>query len=125
MTVDRIAVTLAGLALVAWVVWYFFLAEAPAAAATGETVQRLRIDVEGGYTPAVVRVRRGRPVRLEFLRKDANSCTEEVLFPSFGLRTYLPVNQLTPVEFTPTESGTFEFTCGMGMVRGELIVEDA
>ena len=33
--------------------------------------------------------------------------------------------ETTPVEFTPAAPGSYEFTCGMGMVRGRLIVEAA
>ena len=27
-----------------------------------------------------------------------------------------------PVEFTPDQAGEYEFTCGMGMLRGKLVV---
>lgn len=122
----RIIVTLAGAALIGWVVWYFFLAtraEARAQAAGG--TQQIRIRVKGGYTPTVVRVQAGRPVRLDFFRDESNPCTEEVVLPDFGIRTWLPEHETTPVEFTPVTPGTYEFACGMGMVHGRLIVEAA
>lgn len=123
MTSAQIAVTLLGLAAVAWVNWYFFVAGRGAAAVAivgAGGVQRIRVEVQGGYVPAVIRVRAGTPVRLEFHRDETNSCTEEVVLPDFGIRTYLPAHQTTPVTFTPAE-GTYEFTCGMGMVRGTII----
>ena len=124
MTAAEITVTLGGLAAIAWVNWYFFLARgATVSAAAGPGPQRIRIVVEGGYTPATVRVRAGRPVRLEFDRRETSGCTEEVVLPDFGIRTYLPAHRTTPVEFTPTRPGRFEFTCGMAMVRGTLVVE--
>jgi plastocyanin domain-containing protein len=125
MTAAQVAVTLAGVAAIAWVNWYFFLAqgEAVTAAAVGGGAQRTRIVVRGGYSPATVRVQAGRPVRLEFDRQETSGCTEEVVFPDFGIRTYLPAHRTTPVEFTPTSPGRYEFTCGMAMVRGTLIVE--
>lgn len=125
MTSAQIVVTLAGLALIGWVVWYFFLAGRSSASAAGTGTQQLRIEVKGGYTPAVVHVEAGRPVRLDFFRNETNSCTEEVVFPDFGIRTWLPAFETTPVEFTPATPGSYEFTCGMGMVRGRLIVEAA
>lgn len=125
MTSTQIAVTLAGLALIGWVVWYFFLAGRSSARAAGTGTQQLRIEVKGGYTPAVVHVEAGRPVRLDFFRNETNSCTEEVVFPDFGIRTWLPAFETTPVEFTPAAPGSYEFTCGMGMVRGRLIVDEA
>jgi plastocyanin domain-containing protein len=127
MTTAELAVTLSGLAAIAWVNWYFFLAgkrDAVAATAPGTGPQRTRIVVRGGYTPSVVRVEAGRPVRLEFDRQETSGCTEEVVLPDFGIRTYLPAHRTTPVEFTPTRPGSYEFTCGMAMVRGKIIVEE-
>jgi plastocyanin domain-containing protein len=82
----------------------------------------VRIEVKGGYTPAVIRVRAGTPVRLDFHRDETNPCTEEVVLPAFGIRTFLPAHRTTSVSFTPGE-GKFEFACGMGMVRGTIVAE--
>ena len=125
MTSTQIVVTLLGLAGVAWINWYFFLADRGAAVAAtvgAGGVQRVRVEVKGGYAPAVVRVRAGAPVRLEFHRDETSSCSEEIVLPDFGIRTYLPAHRTTPVSFTPAE-GTYEFTCGMGMLRGTIIAE--
>ena len=127
MTATEIAVTLAGLAAIAWVNWYFFVAgRGPAVAEVGPEsgVQRARIVVLGGYSPPVVRVEAGRPVRLEFDRQETSACTEEVVLPDFGIRTYLPAYRTTAVEFTPTRPGSYEFTCGMAMVRGRILAEE-
>ena len=126
MTTSQLVITLLGIVAIAWVNYYFFMAGRPAAvAATGEGAgaQRIRIEVKGGYSPAVVKVRVGHPVRLEFFRNETNSCTEEVVLPDFGIRTYLPAHQTTAVEFTPKRPGSYEFACGMGMVRGKVVVE--
>jgi serine/threonine protein kinase len=45
------------------------------------------------------------------------------VIPDFGIRRFLPPFEKTAVEVTPVTAGTFEFTCGMGMLRGKLIVE--
>jgi len=127
MTTAQVIVTLLGLAAIGWVNWYFFVAgRGVAAVATSDAggPQRVRVEVKGGYSPAVVRVQAGRPVRLEFHRDETSSCTEEVVLPDFGIRTYLPAHRTTPVSFTPAE-GTYEFTCGMGMVRGKIVAEPA
>jgi len=123
VTSAQIAVTLLGLAAVAWINWYFFLAGRSSATAVADGgLQRVRVEVKGGYTPSVVRVRAGVPVRLEFHRDETNTCTEEVVLPDFGIRTFLPAHRTTPVSFTPAE-GTYEFSCGMGMVRGKIVAE--
>jgi plastocyanin domain-containing protein len=118
-------VVLGGLAAIAWVNWYFFLAGrsvATAAASAGGT-QEVVIGVRGGYEPSQVRVRAGTPVRLVFDRQETGSCSEEVVIPDFGIRRFLPAHQKTTVEITPQRAGSHEFTCGMGMLRGRLIVE--
>lgn len=124
MSTVQIAVTLLGLAIIVWINWYFFAAGRTAAAALsdGAGPQRIRIEVKGGYDPAVVRVRAGSPVRLEFHRDETNPCTEEVVLPDFGIRTFLPAHQTTAVSFTPG-AGRYEFACGMGMVRGTIIAD--
>jgi len=94
------------------------------ACAVGEDVQEARVTVKGGYSPARVRVTAGRPVRLVFDRQETSRCSEELLIPAFGIRQSLPAGQQTAVEFTPTMAGTFPFTCGMEMLRGELVVAD-
>ena len=118
----------AGVAAVAWVNWYFFLTErglAKAAVATvgGAGRQEIAIVVRGGYSPSTIRAAAGQPVRLVFDRQENSSCSEEVVFPDFGVRRFLPEHQKTTVEITPPRAGTYEFTCGMGMLHGRVIAE--
>jgi plastocyanin domain-containing protein len=125
MDATDIGVILGGIAAIVWVNWYFFVAgRQPVAAAAGAGgVQEVEIAVHGGYDPATVRVRRGQPVRLVFHRQETSGCSEEVVLPEFGIRRFLPAHERTSVQFTPAEAGQFEFTCGMSMLRGRLIVE--
>jgi plastocyanin domain-containing protein len=120
----------AGLAAIVWVNWYFFIAgRAPALAAVaagggaGTGALEQTIIVDGGYSPAVVQVPAGRPVRLVFDRRDSGSCSEEVVFPDFGIRKFLPTGEKTVVEITPPTPGRYEFTCGMSMLRGAIVAE--
>jgi plastocyanin domain-containing protein len=124
-----------GVAAIIWVNWYFFFAQ-PATAAvvaepvgTGESgidveIPQVTITVDGGYAPSTVRVKSGRPVRLVFDRRDESSCSEEVVLPDFGIRRFLPSGRQTMVEVTPAKPGTYEFMCGMSMLRGRLIAEE-
>lgn len=118
-------VVVAGLAAIAWVNWYFFLAgRTTAEAAVGAAgVQQVTITVQGGYQPAHVKVKQGSPVRLVFDRQETSGCSEEVVFPDFGIRKFLPAHRQTTVEITPERAGSYEFTCGMSMLRGRLTVE--
>jgi plastocyanin domain-containing protein len=124
MSLSQLLVTASGLAAIAWVNWYFLIAKrktAPASSASSGP-QVAVIEVNGGYDPDRILVQAGRPVRLEFHRVDTGSCSEEVVLGDFGIRAFLPTGRTTPVEFTPMNPGTYEFTCGMGMLRGNLVV---
>jgi plastocyanin domain-containing protein len=115
----KVGVTLGGIALIGAELWWFLGKKRQVQQATIQgDIQELTVTVDGGYQPDYIVVQAGQPVRLNFLRKDANSCLEEVLFPDFGIAAKLPLNQTTPVEFTPPKSGEYEFTCGMRMYRG-------
>lgn len=119
-------VIIGGIAAMIWINWYFFLARQVVsnAAIDLEGVQKVAIVVEGGYHPAVVSVKRGKLVHLVFDRRERSGCSEEIVFPDLGVRKFLPAFRKTKIELTPTQTGDFEFTCGMSMLRGRLIVQD-
>ncbi len=120
----EIGVVAGGVAVIAAILWFFFGERESVAATVGNAgVQEIKITVKGGYSPDVIRVRQGKPVRLDFYRDETSSCSDRVIFGDFGLARDLPAFKTTPVEFTPDKSGEFTFTCGMNMMRGKLIVE--
>jgi plastocyanin domain-containing protein len=127
MTPDRILVTLGGLAVVAFIAWFFWLKRAAGvrASVVSDGYQEVMILVKGGYTPDTIRVAAGRPVRLLFRREETAACSEQVVLPDFGKSAALPTGAVVPVEFMPTELGEHEFTCQMGMLRGRIVVEAA
>jgi len=124
MTSLQLAVTAAGGAAIAWVLWYFLLSRGTAvAAAVAGGVQEVRVLVKGGYTPDTIVVQAGKPVRLQFYRDETADCSERVVFERFKIDQMLPAFQTTAVEFTPTEPGEYPFRCGMNMLKGLLVVE--
>lgn len=125
MNTIQVIVTLAGLGMIAWIVWYFWLwkGESVAASASAGGFQEVNVTVKGGYQPAAIVVKAGQPLRLNFTRREASLCGEEVVLPDFGKRAHLPENRTVAVEIVPTERGEYEFTCGMNMYRGKLVVE--
>lgn len=124
MDTSQLLVTLLGLGLMGFVAWFFFGAPHRVGAATSSAagVQQVDIQVKGGYSPDVIEVQRGRPVQLRFYRAEESSCSEELVMPDFNVRRELPAYQTTTVELLPQQAGHFEFTCGMHMLRGRLIV---
>ena len=125
MSGAQIFVTVGGITLSGFIVWFYWLApkgRARAAPAEGGA-QEISVTVKGGYTPDVIVVRAGRPVRFAFIRRESAVCSEEVLFPDFGKSAVLPEGEVVSLELTPEKPGEYGFQCKMGMLRGKLIVE--
>ncbi len=125
MAIDQIIVTIGGILLAVTVGWYFWFSKAKGAhlQVNRSGIQEVLITVKGGYTPDVIVVEAGKPVRLNFRREETAACSEQVLFPDFGKQATLPPNKTIPIEFTPDKAGEYGFQCAMGMLRGKLIVE--
>ncbi len=124
MTVDTILVNLLGVALIGWIVWYFWLSSnAGIQAEVSGGIQSALVVVKGGYTPDTIVVERGRPVRLIFRREESALCSERVVIPGFDLSAILPEGEEVPIEFLPTQKGEYPFACQMGMLRGRIVVD--
>ena len=101
ITTTEWLVILGGLAAIAWVNWYFFLAgrnnavnavaAVPGGGITAGTARpaEVTITVDGGYSPQQVRVKAGAPVRLVFDRKRL----EELFDYEYVLEMYKPRDQ--------------------------------
>jgi plastocyanin domain-containing protein len=125
MNTPQIFVILSGIVLTILIAWYFWFAPKAQTrvAVSASGAQEVAITVKGGYTPDVIVVQKGRPVRLTFTRQESSACSEQVLFPDFNKSSPLPEGEPTTIEFTPEKSGEYGFQCQMGMLRGKLIVE--
>ncbi len=124
MTIANVAVFGGALILSIAVVWYFFFSQRKATRlVVSGGVQEVDVVVKGGYTPDVLVVKAGQPVRLNFTRQETASCSEMVLFPDFDRSAKLPTGKRVPIEFTPEKPGEYGFQCQMGMLHGKLIVE--
>lgn len=117
---------LLGLAVIAWVVWYFFLSkraeEGTASAAGG--FQEIQVTIKGGYIPEVIHARPGLPLRIHFRREETSPCSEEVVFPELGIRRHLPAFETTAVDIPEPAEGSYGFSCAMDMMHGRLEVGD-
>jgi Cu+-exporting ATPase len=116
-------VTIAGAASIAALGWFFFGPRRAGEARLRGDAQEVEVRIKGGYSPDLIRVRAGVPLRLVFDRQESGDCTERVVFPEFKVSKHLPAFQRTTVELAPERPGRFAFACGMNMVHGELLVE--
>jgi plastocyanin domain-containing protein/YHS domain-containing protein len=119
---DVLLVDLAGLTLIAGIVWYFFLSRrietGSAAAMAG--VQDVYVTVKGGYSPELIVAQAELPLRIHFRREETAPCSEEIMFPDFGVRRALPAFETTVIELPAAKPGRYGFTCGMDMMHGTL-----
>jgi plastocyanin domain-containing protein len=125
MNTLNLIVTLTGLAMIVWIVWYFWLWKGESFMAQVGTrgIQEVGVVVKGGYQPSTIVAKAGIPLRLNFTRREASTCGEEVVLPEFGKRAHLPENKSIAIEVVPERKGEYEFTCGMNMYKGKLIVQ--
>lgn len=126
MSLDATIITIIGTVGIGFTYWFFLgkREKAVAVSLSADSTGSLRADiiVDGGYSPEVISIPRGKTTRVSFLRKDPSACLEEVVLSDFKIRRRLPQNETVTIELTPTRSGTFEFSCGMNMYHGKIIV---
>ena len=117
---DKIIVSTTGGLLIALTYWFFFGKKDSVVYATDSS----EIVVDGGYKPQVIRINSNKPVELTFVRKDANSCLEEIVFPDYGIKKYLPLNSPVKITLNPPHSRVSEFHCSMNMYRGKVVADE-
>ncbi|WP_018275105.1 cupredoxin domain-containing protein [Teredinibacter turnerae] len=116
-------VNVLGLALIALIVWWFWLyKESPVASPKDVLV----ISVENGvYEPAHITLSAHAAHTLTFIRKDKSPCAETVLFPDLEISETLPIGKAKKLELPPMNAGSYAFHCQMNMYKGQLHVEVA
>ena len=76
-----------------------------------------------GFTPSEIAYRKGKPLKLAFVRTDEENCGSEVVFKDLNITKKLPVNEVVTVEIPTDKEGVITFACGMNMYRGKIIIE--
>lgn len=97
---------------------------APAAAVdpNAQTIT-MNINREQGFYPNEFTVKKGQPVN--WIINDEvqlNGCMGTIVIPTYNLAKKLELGE-NSIAFTPTEAGTFPFTCSMGSKLGTITVE--
>lgn len=118
MTSDKIIVSIFSLLGIVFTFW-FFLMKKEYEIKVSDSVD---IKVSGGYSPEVINIPKGKTTKLNFIREEKSSCTEEVILPDFKIKKFLPYKQKVTVEITPTQIGEYTYSCGMNMVHGKIVV---
>mgnify|MGYP001592966948 FL=1 len=88
---------------------------------SGEIQKIIISERDLNYYPNTITVKAGQPVSIS-LDNSVTGCLRSFTIRDFGLSKYLRTPQET-LDFTPTQKGTFNFACSMGMGFGKLVVE--
>lgn len=121
----KIIILIIGLAIIGFIAWWFFGKHEVATeeASVTDNMQRVAVDVDGGYSPETVVLKQGVPAVLNFTRHDPSTCLDRVVFPDFGINRPLPKGQLEPIEIDTSKAGEYQWACGMDMFHGKLIIK--
>lgn len=113
-----------GILLLLFIV-YWFWGETNRSVQLKDEMKPLLITVENGiYNPDRIEVKAGKPLTLQFMRRDATGCPDTVVFTDFNISASLPLNALTVIKLPTLKPGVYEFTCPMSMYRGKLFVSN-
>ncbi|WP_234005643.1 cupredoxin domain-containing protein [Lactobacillus sp. CBA3606] len=88
-----------------------------------EKEQLITITVDGGYQPATVTLKQGIPATLIFKRISDVGCLNQVILPGSDDKHDLPLNTAQAFAIDTTHAGTTEFSCGMRMVHGQVVIQ--
>ena len=95
----------------------------PVAAKMVKGVQKATITIDDGmYMPAVISVKKGKPVELTFKAGKNPGCGSTVVFKSLKISKEVGSKPVV-IKFTPNQAGEIAFTCGMGMFDGKVVVK--
>ncbi len=91
---------------------------------TNEQVIKAVYTQAADIQPSEFTVKAGKPVRFEIdAQEDGGGCMSYIKVSDLAEEPQLlEAGKKITMQFTPTEPGTYQITCGMGMVRGHITV---
>ena len=75
-----------------------------------------------GFTPSAVTVKKGERLILELTRITDATCATSVTLPELHITKDLPLNKAVRIPIPTETSRTVTFSCGMGMLKGTVVV---
>ena len=84
-------------------------------------IQRISVDLSTGtYIPSVITAKAGVPLEIVF--GQGSGCLSSVLVPDFGIDQDLTQGGAV-VKLPAMKAGEYQFSCGMEMVFGKIVVQ--
>lgn len=88
-----------------------------------DNVQTISMAVTyNGFEPNVFKLKKDVPVKWLIDGQQISGCTNQIIVPDLNIKKDLVAGE-NIIDFTPTKAGKINFSCWMGMVRGQFIVE--
>lgn len=120
------ALIIIGAVILILAIAWWFLGNHKTVAAQAESVdgvQKVAVDVNGGYSPSTIVLKKGVPAEVTFTRNDASECLAELIAPELGWNEHLPEHEAHAINIDTSKAGEFGFACGMNMFHGKIVVE--
>lgn len=83
----------------------------------------VKIDVKNGYEPQTVEVPKGITTKLVFNRTNPSLCLTKVRSTDLNFEQDLPLNEDVTISIAPDKAGEYDYSCGMGMFHGKVVVK--
>jgi plastocyanin domain-containing protein len=92
---------------------------------SNDAFQEVNMDLSyAGYSPNVLNIKKGIPVRWNINVKQMTGCTNSIMIESLGIKKDLQIGN-NVIEFTPPDDvDEIKFSCWMRMVWGKFVVAD-
>ncbi len=120
MSLDKVLVIIFGTGLIGFIYWFFLGKKEDET--NNENNDENLVVVEGGYKPSVIFVEKNKPKTITFIRRDPNSCLEEIVFPDYKIKKYLPLSKEVKITLNPPHIEG-DFHCGMNMFFGKVKIK--
>lgn len=86
--------------------------------------QVVSITAKGGYTPRVVRAKKGVATVLQVTTKETYDCSISLVIPSLKFREYLPPTGVKEITIPAEKAeGTINGLCSMGMYSFKIVFD--
>jgi plastocyanin domain-containing protein len=86
-------------------------------------VQQVKVIVDAtGFQPSEVRLEKGTPASVVFVRTTESTCAKDVVFPELKLERRLPLDTPVAIDIPTGDARTLVFQCGMGMYKIAVVV---
>lgn len=86
-------------------------------------VQKVNVNVAGGYEPSVINLKQGVPAEITFTRTNAQGCLDVVHSNDLNFEESLPIDEPKTVTIATDKPGEFNFSCGMDMFHGTINIK--